>query len=271
MGTYGDIAVAAAALRGHKHRVLGIPGQDSFYIAAGDVKNGSLFVVVAVGDGVGSAPHSAHGSRRTTQLFATRLARRLDGQRISAAVISELAAAELSRVVEDVAKWGEDDFGAPSLSMTEVTPNELETTLTFAVLPAVPEADGTRRAVVGFVGDSPAFVLRSSNWTKLRPTHDDDDVMSPGTQAVFSNPVPTVVEHVLVDGDAILLTTDGVGNYVTLGESTLALGHRLARQWVRPLDMLSFLRDVDFDLPGADDDRTAVMCWVGRTQFEPPS
>jgi hypothetical protein len=73
-----------------------------------------------------------------------------------------------------------------------------------------------------------------------------------------------VQEVPLRPGSALLLSSDGVGNYMRFEEKPTALGHDLATRWAQPVGMLEFIRDVSFETQSADDDRTAAVIWVDR-------
>ena len=64
VGTVGDLAVAAASVRGNHHRYDGTRCEDSFCLAAGSTENEDQFLVAVIGDGIGSAEFSAYGSSR---------------------------------------------------------------------------------------------------------------------------------------------------------------------------------------------------------------
>jgi hypothetical protein len=70
-----------------------------------------------------------------------------------------------------------------------------------------------------------------------------------------------LVDDVLKPGECILMTSDGVGNFILRNGMTLALGNYLSTRWNNPIGILSFLNQLNFDLPTADDDRTAVAFW----------
>jgi hypothetical protein len=72
----------------------------------------------------------------------------------------------------------------------------------------------------------------------------------------------------MANDDAIVITSDGVGNFLMQGGNKLALGDFLQTQWRRPLGVLSFLSHLSFDLRSADDDRTAVVVWSATEQTD---
>ncbi len=257
-GTVGGRAVAAVSVRGHKHRLAGEPNQDSFAIRWTTTDAGPLIVAV-VCDGMSSARHSAYGSRRVANLFADELAAGLGERLIQDDRADEDAQSTLGRVIAAASAWSTTDLGAPPDEPTESTPADLETTLTFAVVAADAEAP---RCAIGWIGDSPAFELRKERWQRLEKQHDAaGGLQTAATKGVFSSPQLSIRRGDLDDGAALLLCSDGIGNFIDDGEDLLAVGEQLAIAWSTPVDILTFANQASFDLPTADDDRTAVMIW----------
>ena len=77
IGTFGTVAIAAASLRGHKHKVSGEPCQDAFSLRTTQSLSGQKYVVAVLCDGMSSAKHSEYGARRTSQLLAWSLAEKI--------------------------------------------------------------------------------------------------------------------------------------------------------------------------------------------------
>lgn len=70
IGTSGTLAIAAASLRGHKHKVSSEPCQDAFSLRTATSLSGQGYVIAVLCDGMSSAKHSEYGARRTSQLLA---------------------------------------------------------------------------------------------------------------------------------------------------------------------------------------------------------
>jgi len=68
----------------------------------------------------------------------------------------------------------------------------------------------------------------------------------------------------LFPGSAVLLSSDGVGNFIRFNDQMTSLGLDLAQKWSQPVGLLDFVRDVSFETQSADDDRTAAVVWVDR-------
>ena len=89
-----------------------------------------------------------------------------------------------------------------------------------------------------------------------------DGLWSSSTQGFLGADQMLLVPVEMYPGDGLLLSSDGIGNFLTFnGEPTL-LGRDLASLWSAPVPMLDFVRDASFELQSADDDRTAVMIWA---------
>ena len=180
-------------------------------------------------------------------------------QMICGSVSDEEVPTALARVCERAASVPPTRDGLDGCARN-VDTADLETTLTFAI---VATAAGDRRCVIGWVGDSPAMELREGRWRRLGSCRKGNGgIESSLTEGVFSSPAPTVRRGVLNEGTVLVLCTDGVGNFISDGASTFALGERLAEAWRKPVDVLTFANQVSFDLPTADDDRTAVVVWA---------
>ena len=115
--------------------------------------------------------------------------------------------------------------------------------------------------LLGFVGDSPAFKLTAGAWEAIEPAKDHDGLWSSSTQGVLGATEMLIAEVTVGPDDALLLSSDGVGNFLIFNGAPTAVGIDLASRWRRPLGMHDFIRDVSFDLQTADDDRTAAMIW----------
>ncbi len=267
LGTVGDLAAAAASVRGNKHRLDGTRCEDSFCLAAGSTGSKNQFLVAVIGDGIGSAKFSAYGSSRATDLFATKLAAQLSGsEELESEVVETAATQLLPDVREAVRSWTTNDYLAPTGPPDDVDPSTLETTLSFAVIPAQVNNDGDSRSFYwGVIGDSPIFKLSVEGWEKVS-TGVDGEVLDSATQALHSATRVVTGTGSIANNEVLILVSDGVGNFLTSANGTLAVGRELARRWLRPVKIEPFISDLMFDFRSADDDRTAVVCWLDRSQ-----
>ena len=117
---------------------------------------------------------------------------------------------------------------------------------------------------MGFIGDSPAFLLDNEEWNRVDENKDGSGIWSSATEGAINSEKMLFQEVPMRPGSALLLTSDGVGNYMRFEEKPTSLGHDLATRWAQPVGMLEFIRDVSFETQSADDDRTAAVIWVDR-------
>lgn len=269
VGTHGPLAVGAVSVRGNKHRLQGLPNQDTFAVAVhrhaadGEPPACEEFLVVAVSDGMGSAAYSHFSSRLVAHNLVEML--RQFGERMDLASIltavrdrQEGLLAELTRRVE---AYRAHEFQAPPKAERGSIRSDLQTTLTFAVLPLAESEIGSRRALLGFVGDSPAFLIRRGSIVPVEPAKSGEGLWSSSTQGVLGATSMVIADVEIPPGSALMLTSDGVGNFLTFDGVETELGIDLSNRWATPVGVHEMVRDVSFELQSADDDRTAVVVW----------
>jgi hypothetical protein len=194
LGTVGDVAVAATSLRGHRHRLKGEPNQDSFALRAvhldTDPNEPWSFLIAAVCDGVGSSENSAFGARlvahQITEILAVMVR---DRNRELFSSLHEFNGRIMAKITKAVTDYRRDEFDAPPIDASQINIKSLQTTLTFAVVPAfVDPGSTTRTAMIGSVGDSPALVLTDSQWNPVIADEADDGVWDTSTQGALGAP-----------------------------------------------------------------------------------
>ena len=267
VGTVGDLALAVTSVRGHKHRLGGAVNQDSYATRTVTLEDGRSFIIVVVCDGMGSAEFSSYGARLFSQNMALILS-----MTINAApdefhkILNENQAETLQYVSESVLNYRNSEFDAPTIRRDQITIRDIQCTMTFAIVPAFAQnaSDKTRYATMGFIGDSPAFLLDNEEWNRVDENKDGSGIWSSATEGAINSEKMLFQEVPMRPGSALLLTSDGVGNYMRFEEKPTSLGHDLATRWAQPVGMLEFIRDVSFETQSADDDRTAAVIWVDR-------
>jgi hypothetical protein len=267
VGTVGDLALAVTSVRGHKHRLGGAVNQDSYATRTVTLEDGRSFIIVVVCDGMGSAQFSSYGARLFSQNMALILS-----MTINAApdefhkILIENQAETLQYVSESVLNYRNSEFDAPTIRRDQITIRDIQCTMTFAIVPAFAQnaSDKTRYATMGFIGDSPAFLLENEEWHRVDENKDGSGIWSSATEGAINSEKMLLQEVAMRPGSALLLTSDGVGNYMRFEEKPTSLGHDLATRWAQPVGMLEFIRDVSFETQSADDDRTAAVIWVDR-------
>lgn len=268
-GTFGKVASIGATMRGLKHqvpdRLSGAAGQneDWFSTFCAVSANGTKYVVSVVCDGLSSAPYSWYGARRTSTLLgrdvAAGIALLTD---VNSRTLQNIVDASLAEQASTLMTWNASEYGAPQVAPSEVDPVALGCTVTLTVVCADPDADGSHSLVAGNVGDSPVFNLSNGAWRKVSPPDiDSGDILDTKTHAFPRHTECVLVDDVMAQGECVLMTSDGVGNFILRNGMTLALGGYLSTRWNTPIGILTFLNQLNFDLTTADDDRTAVAFW----------
>ena len=270
-GTFGRIASIGATLRGQKHQVpeksTGAAGQneDWFSTFCGVSALGKKYVAAVVCDGLSSAHYSWYGARRTSTSLARDIASGIsDLSEVNAKTIQPIVDKSLTAQAATLMSWNTSEYGAPQVDPSTIDPVSLGCTVTVLVVCAEPDESGTHHIVAGNVGDSPIFSLSEGQWRKVSPLDiDNDEILDTKTHAFPRHTECALIDDVLKQGECVLVTSDGVGNFILRNGKTLALGNFLSTRWNKPLGIMSFLNQLNFDLPTADDDRTAVAFWPG--------
>lgn len=268
-GTFGKVASIGATMRGLKHQVpdksSGAAGQneDWFSTFCSVSASGTKYVVSVVCDGLSSAPYSWYGARRTTTLLgrdvATGISHLTD---VNSRTLQNIVDGSLAEQAATLMSWNAYEYGAPQVPPSDVDPVALGCTVTLTVVCAEPLPNGSHAIVAGNVGDSPVFNLSKGVWRKISPPDiDSGDILDTKTHAFPRHTECALVDDVMEQGDCILMTSDGVGNFIFRNGMTLALGGYLSTRWSAPTGIMSFLNHLNFDLTTADDDRTAVAFW----------
>jgi serine/threonine protein phosphatase PrpC len=226
-GTTGWCTLRAVSVTGVRHRLAGLPGDDSFAWAWTD-----SLVAVAVADGIGSLTGSGPAASRAVEA-AVQAAVSAGDHGVGHAVAEGLAAGNVA------ASGG----GA--------------TTLVLAVV------DRSWQAGVGRVGDSSAFVVGPGEpaWEEVFPPPGADGTVGTATPALPSESPLSETAAVDLDPSMVLvLATDGIADPWRDGPATVAPA--LAAGLARPTSPLDLARLADFSRQGCHDDRTLAALWV---------
>jgi hypothetical protein len=263
IGTVGSIALAAASLRGNKHKVDAKPCQDSFNVQSAIDKSGFQYVVSVLCDGMSSARYSHYGARRTSQVLSDALCRLIEA---TESVDLEFIKSNIENVLDfcrqKVLPTEVDLFGAAGVDLSDVQDSDFNTTVTFLIAPST-SFEKNAKAIVGCIGDSPIFVLHGAlgTWEQIGVMGSADELVNPATAAFPGSIAIAIDEITLIEGDVLAAMSDGVGNFINVRGSQTTLGSYLAQQWSTPVNMATFVNDVSFDMKSADDDRTVVAIW----------
>lgn len=256
-GTVGELAAIGTSLRGHKHRLDAAANDDAFALRWADDRHGTRWLIACVCDGVGSAPRSAEGARFVAEHFCSAVSALIASDEWDARGIDRTS---LDAIAADITATAQALLPSDGGSL-----EDFETTMTFAAVEASLPVGAARRSTFGWVGDSPAFVLRSGDWCPIDPAATDDGptaIMSTRTNGFFSSPsLDRVLDVQLMPDEVVLLSSDGIGSFLSDGARTLRVGSVLADALARPVDVLRAVNLLSFDMRSADDDRTAVIIW----------
>ncbi|GAA1674131.1 hypothetical protein GCM10009830_20620 [Glycomyces endophyticus] len=257
-GRIGDVTVAAAAVRGAKHRYEGKPRQDSALARSA----GGAWAVAAVADGVGSVDHSQVAAEAAVRLCIEDLARRLESSGA------------------DAFRQGRALFKHVNTRLERL--QGPRTTLTVAAMAAKPDGDGFYPYWIARVGDSPAYVIDERRLIELFPLERDED-FSTVTAAMPTAALRDCFRErmgLLSPGQALALVSDGIGDLITTD------GHRAARsggpiaddsrdhfgeRWSSAPDPLDFLRQTQLRRKSFDDDRSAAVFWTALPEHREPA
>lgn len=264
IGTAGELAVVGATLRGGKHRYQGGPNQDSYAVLHDESVN--KYLLVAVSDGVSNAKHSGYSSRKLVRQTVRAMAQILSIEpemNRTDAEIKDIALRAVQRAANNMNKWDADDLDSPKIPQDQTSIYDLSATLTIAVIPVNAYEDNARKALVGFIGDSPCYLL-DSDWKLLTPATKQGEILDHGTAALpLEDNSQLSIQWLDVEipsGSAFFIVTDGIGT--SLDNGNTSLGRYLKNEWLRPCSMKKFTNALDFDRRGEDDDRTVVAVWT---------
>lgn len=244
----GDLQVRAASVVGPAHRrdeAEAQPRQDSYCLLP--VRQGR-YLVAAVADGVSSARFSATGSANAARMAVETVRATFEAEKGIKPQFATRQFATIANALADEANRSGD------------RPSDYATTLIVAIVPARADVDGGRSVWLAWLGDSSAWLLGTGGWLQVAGQSKDRmdcnvlDAYLPG----HPEKVNSATVH-LPAGQALVLMTDGLGDALN---DVSSMPDALCTRWASPPSLLAFLRDLCFDAPGQDDDRTAVAVWT---------
>lgn len=251
--------VRAASVRGYAHRYDGTPRQDDFAIAlAGQPQR----VIIAVADGVSSAPQSHLGATYVSRYVV---------QWLAASAGAPTSAIDWPHLIESAA-WALVEHAAAISGHESLDAEEAErlvaTTLVCAVVE--PCADRSVKVQIVSVGDSAAWILREGQFESVvgSKSPNDGGVTSSLVSGLPRVPVDvSATSAVFGPDDVLLLGTDGFGD--PLGSGDGAVGD-LFRSLLtdRIPSVIEFAHVLDFSRITFDDDRTLVALWPVQVESD---
>lgn len=248
----GELEVRAASVVGPAHRADPRKAkyrQDAYRLAPG---GRNKFLVVAVADGVSNAVLSDEGANRAARLAVGRIQEELER-------CPDLEQLRADQVFPEVA-----DQLMKLATRWQRNPAELATTLIAAVVPVVSRDPRGRRIWLGSLADSSAWRF-GGGWQHLAGQVKADYDPNALNACLPLNPKRATHElHWLPHGESLALMTDGLSDLLVDVEGA---AEELHRRWAVPPTLPELVRDMSFDAPGQDDDRTVVLVWTPeRTQ-----
>jgi serine/threonine protein phosphatase PrpC len=259
------LTVRAASVRGLSKRYAGGDRQDDLCVR---VHEPSRTLIVAVADGVSGAPMSGLGAALAVRHASAAVVRWLERSTRPNEHVDDRHVGDPDwRSVFEQAAWAlveqhRRDAGTPDAGVLEAA-SSLATTLLVAAI-TVDGEQAAMRVRLAAVGDSPALILRGGEFEAItHNTESADELLETSVRAL-----PVAIDSVrersctLEPGTALLLCTDGLA--LPLAAGTGEVGETLARELVRPPDIVDFARLLDFSRSTYDDDRSLVAVWAAR-------
>ena len=269
-----QVYVGAVSVRGMSHHMSGsAPRQDHYAIG---VQSGWLISVVADGVSEGPLSHLAAERAVATAQSKVRVALRdagdpdrstvaaLDWTGIGAAccdAVDAYARQVLSRFISDVPNSPRIEDVRPS-----VLAKKMSTTLDIALVAVEPDRDGVYSYIrVRISGDSSAYLLDAQRgWLSvaLGKSAGSGQIDNSVIPLPIPQGPPAISVGWIAPGQAFVHVTDGFGDLVQEGRRPV--GRFLFEQWsAGPLDSVRLLHTASVVNANGDDDRTAVIVWVG--------
>lgn len=244
----GDLEVRAASMVGASHRCEepAEPRQDAY--ALGRTPDGQ-YLVIAVADGVGASRNSDLGARVAVSASVRELGKMLaiggipaiDPQRVHRVVAGEMIGTGRNRQLAD---------------------SDVCSVLITAVVPTVPQSDGTRPVWASWIGDVSLWIQRDG--VLCRRTGEEKSGLDRNklTAVLPFNPDQFCQDvFQLAPGDRLAVMSDGLSDSFA---DVPGVAEFFAGEWSGgPPHPAAFLHSLCYDAPGQGDDRTAVVVWTG--------
>lgn len=263
----GSVQVGAVSLRGSMHYDGETVRQDSFSI---DTTEDGGWLIVAVADGVSEGKRSHIGADTACASAISAAKAELAAHGITDtnwARVSENVRSAVRRRAEVVLRGNlRDADGNPAAAEDvpdTVLARHVGTTAELLVIETTPTEVGYRCTQVKIAGDGSALIADPAKgwWPLAVGKAKTGELASNAVIALPQNPgEPVVFTGYLQPGQAILVTTDGIGDH--LGDGSTAVGGYLHEEWCHPRSSVDLLRTASFITFQCDDDRTAVVVWA---------
>ncbi|CAL9640430.1 hypothetical protein SUDANB176_06331 [Streptomyces sp. enrichment culture] len=259
-GEFGRLTVRAASVRGDSHNWEGSCRQDAMVVTRIGPPEAEM-LLLAVADGVGSAPYSHVGSYRLSRLAAVQFDQEAESLYAALCARNEtkLGLIATKAVAGAVSRLRVPQDESPALHGTRPRAGQDYATTLHVLL--VPTDSRVRERVLCSVGDGGLLVLREGRWEYEDPD-DDGDLLDTRTDAL-PHAYHGVKAKLLrtAPGEVLLLGTDGITNPLTQRNPEFA--QRLGHAWGGPEvpSLSDFLWQAQTRAKSYDDDRTVICLW----------
>lgn len=264
----GRIVIGAVSVRGALHYDSRTVRQDSYSL--GKSEDGA-WAIAAIADGVSEGALSHLGAdtaaHQAVTSARTELARQgfesADWARVAAEVRAKVQASTRQLVAGKIVGADGTPVDPKTLSDEDLA-RAAGTTSELLVIAVKPSPAGTYSfARVVIAGDGSGLMLDPSRgWKPL--SVGKNNVGGFANNAVKPLPLdvgtPVVQRGTLEPGQAVLLTTDGIGDFLVDGSTEV--GGYLHQEWSTPISSVNLVRSASFVTYQSDDDRAVVIVWA---------
>jgi serine/threonine protein phosphatase PrpC len=243
------IKLRMASVRGYSHRYRGTPRQDDAEVVY-DLASDS--VILAVADGISSAPHSHIGARvacRSAVDAIMRSLRRRGAGSVDWLEIMNLVSGELIREAAEL------------LGKAHVTADAAADCLGTTLIAGYILQDAAELTInVARVGDSNSWMLKQDTYYPIFSVKNTDDLVSSVVSSLPIIPRDISISEASIENNSVLLLgSDGFGD--PLGEGDGMVGELFADHLSAAPPPRMFAQLLDFSRETFDDDRTLVGIW----------
>jgi len=256
------LTIGAVSVRGLGHQDFGLVRQDAVAFATA---GNSRFIVGTIADGVSEAPNSHAGADSASKAALASVREFLDaGTRLH-----EIPWPEVTETVRNnLRKRAELAFGA-KLRNEKVDDGtwarQVGTTAEVLIVDSEPAHDGSFeyvRAVLA--GDGYGYVISPAGLLPLGSGKArDNDLKSNKVLPLPSDPgpgYPHVQPGRIRPGEAVMITTDGIGD--DMADGTTEVAGYMHAELLQPRTPHSLLETVSYVAYQSDDDRTVLVVWA---------
>lgn len=253
----GDLLVLAASFRGAMHYAASSVRQDSFAIGAEEGQNGIRWAIAVVADGVSEASQAhmlAEFLTQQTVVFVKEALQEKSIDSISDVDWGEMAARLVQASQDCCQRLAHNRTSSPNQCLSKWA-----STLEFAVV----ESSASREkpfVSVTVSGDGAVYaVSREKGWKTIKAGKArGGSIASNAVTALPVDPGKPIISFGSLDpGESLFIVTDGLGDMIGNGSSTL--GGFFQDKFQQCSNIIQYLQMMDVSMYQADDDRTGIL------------